>query len=324
MPKSYLYVMDPIDSINPRTDTTYAFMRESQSLGVDNWYCRIEDLVVSDGAGFAYAHRVKLPVAYTGNQFFELGEYRPVPFHDFNVIWMRKDPPVDHRFLAATMILDCHDSKRTLMMNNPTSLRVANEKLFGTLFPELMPRTVVSSNPRVIFDAVVHFEQGVLKPIFGAGGSGIMVFKADDRNLRSAIDILSEEGKRPVMVQEYLPAAREGDKRIIVLGGKAIGAILRVPKENDHRANIHVGGTVQKAEITGEEHAMVATLAPKLKELGLHFVGLDVIGGKITEINVTSPTGVQEIDRLDARTGADRIPAQVMKYVDGLVTLLPR
>ncbi len=158
----------------------------------------------------------------------------------------------------------------------------------------------------------------MLKPLFFGGGTGILVFDKGDRNLRAAIDLLTLEGRQAAMVQEYLPSIREGDKRILLLGGEPIGAVLRVPKEDDHRANLHVGGKAVRATITPAEREIAARLKPQLLELGLHFAGIDVIGGKITEINVTSPTGAQEIDRLDTRVGKDRISAQVIDYVEKL------
>ena len=178
---------------------------------------------------------------------------------------------------------------------------------------------MVSTQTRVLFEAVGDMGKAVVKPIDRAGGAGVLVVDKGDRNLRSALDLVTEGGTRLAVVQMYLPQARQGDKRVILLGGKPVGAVLRVPRDDDHRANMHVGGTVQRAEIDDNDRAISAALAPGLLRLGLHFVGIDVIGGMLTEVNVTSPTGVQEIDRLEGHTGDKRLSAQVMAYVDDLL-----
>ncbi len=320
MPRRHLYVMDPLSSIQPFADTTFYFMLEGQQRGIMNYVCEIGDLVVDDGIGFCYASPTKVMVpAEIGDPFFTSSAKEPLPFDNCEVIWMRKDPPVDERFLVATMLLDHSNPKRTLMMNRPSSLRVANEKLWSlSLARHFAPHTVITSQSKVVMATAQQYGKVVLKPIFGRGGFGIMVFDKDDRNLSSAVELLTNEGRNPIVVQEYLPGARNGDKRILLLGGKPIGAVLRVPHTSDHRANLHVGGSAQKTEITPKEHEIAACLAPALVELGLHFVGIDVIDGKLTEVNVTSPTGAQEIDRLDGRTGKDCINAQVLDYMDRL------
>jgi glutathione synthase len=236
---------------------------------------------------------------------------------------MRKDPPVDDAFLQATMILDRHDPARTVMMNTPASLRVANEKLWGLFAAELFARTVVSARREVLLAELARMGKGVLKPLSGAGGAGVMAFEHGDKNVRAAVDLLTNEGRRVALVQEYVPAVKNGDKRVILLGGEPIGAVWRVPQADDNRANMHVGGSVRKAEIDDDDRRIAARLKPELLRLGLHFVGIDVIGGKLTEVNVTSPTGVQEIDRLDGRTGGDRMSAKVMEYVEGLLARRP-
>ena len=317
----YLYVIDPIHTLNPLTDSTYYLMLESQARGVDNLICQIDDLIISDGGGFARSTQIRVRIPTAGSlSFYELGQTQTMGFDDFDVIWMRKDPPVDDNFLAATMILDCHNPAYTILVNNPRSLRVANEKLWGlSVMPGAMPKTVVSSRPNVLYDAVQHFGQGVLKPLFGSGGAGVLMFDKNDRNLRSALELHTNNGRRPALVQEYLTGARHGDKRVIVLGGKAIGAMLRVPQEQDHRANLHVGGSAQKAKVSLQEENMIKQLGPLLVERGLHFVGLDIIDGKITEINVTSPTCLQEIDLLDERKGKNKLNCQIMDYIDRLL-----
>lgn len=317
--RQYLYIIDPIASLLPDKDTTFAFMLESQARHIDTWYCLIQDISVENGLGYVNAQKVKVkrptnssPNHYTVQQSAKLS------FDDFDVIWMRKDPPVDLTFLTASMLLDFHHPKKTLVLNHPRSIQVVNEKLWG-LSSGLMPPSVVSSNIDMIVDTVNQFSKAVLKPLYGAGGAGIMVFDKNDGNLCSAIDLLTDFGRRPIIVQKYLPEARQGDKRLILLGGNPIGALLRVPKASDHRANIHIGGTVKHAEITERDQEIADTLRPHLLRLGLHFVGLDIIGGYVTEINVTSPTGIQEINRLNQLDGKKRLESQVMDYVERLL-----
>jgi glutathione synthase len=320
MKRRFLYVMDPLEGVNPTGDTTFDFLLESQARGVESSVSSIEDLWTAGAEGYARATPVGVRRPTDDDKSHcSLGEPSDRPFSDFDVIWMRKDPPVDEAFVQATMLLDRHDPERTLVLNTPASLRVANEKLWALFAPELFPRTVVSSRRDVLLAELVRMGRGVLKPLALAGGSGVMVFESSDKNVRSAIDLLTLEGRRAAILQEYVPEVREGDKRVILLGGDPIGAVWRVPQSDDHRANMHVGGTVLQADIDDNDRRIAERLKPELLRLGLHFVGIDVIGGKLTEVNVTSPTGVQEIDRLDGRTGGDRLSAQVMDYVEKLL-----
>ncbi len=323
MQRRYLYIMDPIGSINPRTDSTFYLMLESQSRGIENLFCTIEDIINCDGKGFACVDDIKVSMPTNENEtYFQLGKKETVAFDDCDVIFMRKDPPVDERFLAACMLLDCHNPHKTIVFNNPQGLRIANEKLWGLhVAANFMPKTVVSSNISVLMEASQHLGRVVLKPLFGSGGRGILVMEKDDRNLRSALELLTASGKKPVMLQQYLAGARQGDKRVILLGGKPVGALLRVPGADDHRANLHVGGKAQKSEITPADEAIAKHLAPQLLELGLHFVGLDIIDNKVTEINVTSPTGLQEIDHLESHQNDDKLNVQVLNYIDHLLML---
>lgn len=317
----YLYVMDPIMGVNPNADTTFDFMLESQARGVENHVCHIEHLSSVGPKGFARTWQTTVRRPTEDNPLHaELGARDTLPFDAFDVIWMRKDPPVDDAFMLSTMMLDRYNPAKTVMMNTPASLRVASEKLWSLfLADELMPETIVSADRAFLISQIGRMGRGVIKPIGLAGGSGVMVFSADDKNLKAAIDLLTLEGKRPCVLQEYLPRAREGDKRVILLGGEPIGAMLRVPLGDDHRANMHVGGGVKQCDVDDRDREIAAALKPHLLDLGLHFVGIDVIDGKVTEVNVTSPTGVQEIDALDGRTGKDKLSAQVMDYVEGLL-----
>jgi glutathione synthase len=321
MQRRYLYIMDPIAAINPNTDTTFYLMLESQSRGLNNLFCTIEDLVIFDGKGFANAQDILVNVpANKGDTHFHLGKKETIAFDDCSVIFMRKDPPIDDRFLAACMILDCHNPHHTLVFNNSQGLRLANEKLWGLhVAANFMPKTVVSSSLAVLLKASQDLDHVVLKPLFGSGGGGILAMEKADRNLRSALELLTENEKKPIMMQQYLPGARQGDKRLILLGAKPVGALLRLPSEDDHRANLHVGGVAEKIGITAKDLQIAEHLRPHLIKLGLHFVGLDIIDNKVTEINVTSPTCLQEIDRLESRMGKDKLNAQVLDYIDQLL-----
>lgn len=320
MTRRYLYVMDPLERVSPNGDTTFDFLLENQQRGVANYVCGISDLWSERAYAWAHARPVQVRRPKGDDKSHcSFGEPEDRPFEDFRVVWMRKDPPVDEIFLHATMILDRHDPAKTLVLNNPVSLRVANEKLWGLFAADLYPRTVVSARREVLLAEARKLGKAVLKPLTGAGGAGVMVFDKDDKNLNAAVDLLTEEGKRPALVQEYVPGVRKGDKRVILLGGEPIGAVLRVPGESDNRANMHVGGSVVQSDVDDDDRRISARLKPALLERGIHFAGIDVIGGKLTEVNVTSPTGVQEIDRLDGRTGKDRMTAQVMDYVERMI-----
>jgi glutathione synthase len=320
VPRPYLFVMDPLERVNPNADTTFDFMLEAQRRGIEPWMCTIGDLFTEGARGFARCAPVAARRPTDDDpSFCALGDFVERPFDDFATLWMRKDPPVDEAFILSTMLLDRHDPTKTLALNTPSSLRVANEKLWSLFAAELGPETVVSARADVLVRAVERWGRGVLKPVSLAGGAGVMAFDAGDRNLKAAADLLTAEGKRPAIVQAYLEQVRDGDKRVILLGGKAIGAVLRVPQPDDNRANMHVGGGVAKAEVTERDHEIASVIGPHLVKLGIHFAGIDVIGDKLTEVNVTSPTGVQEIDRLDGREGDERMSTQVMTYVAALL-----
>ena len=197
---------------------------------------------------------------------------------------------------------------------------VANEKLFGlSISPELFPPTLVGTKHSIIVDFINEQRKVVLKPLYGSGGAGVLVMDKEDRNLSSALELLTTSFTRPVMVQSYIKDARLGDKRVMVLGGEAIGAILRVPRPYDHRANLHAGGQAQPVSITDHDHAIVKALSPHFKRLGLHFVGIDIIGGYLTEINVTSPTGIIEMEQFSKSHGSRSLRARIVDYVENLL-----
>ncbi len=294
-----LIVMDPIEGVDIKKDTTVGFILAAQARGHSVHCCGVEGLFVKDGQGGAHARSVTLDPSAT--PFYTTGPVTTEPLSAYDTVWMRSDPPVDRAYLHATHVLDLAGD--TLVVNSPRGIRYANEKLFAQVFPELCPETLVTRNIAQIKDwLATRSEPLVVKPVDGHGGAGVFVISPGDRNLGSILETLTEEGTRWVVAQAYLPAAREGDKRIIMIDGEPKGAILRVPRDDDNRGNIHVGGTVQHVELTERDLEICAAVGPELRKEGLWFVGLDVIGGYLTEVNVTSPTGIREVKDL---TGVD-------------------
>jgi glutathione synthase len=244
--------------------------------------------------------------------WYQVAEGMLTPLEEMDAVFMRTDPPVTIPYLYTTYILDLINPAKTLVVNSPDGLRTANEKMYALQFPSVIPSTIVSQDKSVIKKFVEEKQAAVLKPLGGKAGEGILFLKAGDRNSNSLVEISTKQGREPVMVQEYLPAAKEGDKRIILLDGEAIGAVNRVPSGDEFRGNMAVGGKAVKIEITARDREICAAIAPKLKQDGLYFVGIDVIGGYLTEVNVTSPTGVREIDRLNNTN----LGKQVIEWVE--------
>jgi glutathione synthase len=230
-----------------------------------------------------------------------------MPLEQMDAVFMRKDPPVSNAYLYATYLLDYVDPSKTIVVNHPHGLRAANEKMFALQFSEAIPKTIVTQDKQTIRAFVETQGMAVLKPLNGKAGEGILLLQDGDRNLNSLVEISTLQGQVPVMVQEYLPQAQEGDKRIIMLDGEPIGAVNRVPSGKEFRGNMATGGRGVQSTLTEREKFICAQVAPMLKKYGLIFVGIDVIGGYLTEINVTSPTGIREIDRLDGVSLGDRV-----------------
>jgi len=302
----FAFIIDPIEKLNPSHDSSVAIMEAAQALGHEVWITQIHQLTVSQGKAWATLTPVHLvPVKLEGDRWisaelwFSLDQPQLLALEEMDAVFMRTDPPVTVPYLYATYILDYIDSSKTLVINSPQGLRAANEKMYALQFTEAIPETIVSQNKQVIREFVEKKEAAVLKPLGGKAGEGILFLEPGDRNFNSLIEISTKQGREPVMVQTYLPAAKEGDKRIILLDGEPIGAINRIPTGKEFRGNMAVGGRVAQTEITDREREICVQVAPKLREDGLYFVGIDVIGGYLTEVNVTSPTGIREIDLLD-------------------------
>jgi glutathione synthase len=311
----FVYVMDPMDRLSPDKDTTVAFLRAAQARGHRAWHCDVHDLLVKEGVAYAKVREVTM---LEGLPFFRLGEGRTLALKDVDAVFIRKDPPFGAAYLYATLLLE-RARGETLIVNDPRGLRDANEKLFAQHFPQFTPRTLVTADRDAIFAFVKEVGgKSVIKPLDGAGGAGVLVLAEGDKNGRSIVDLLTGEGQRLAMVQEFLPAVVAGDKRVLLMDGEVLGAINRVPRADDVRSNIHVGGRVEPVEVTTEERAMIAAMTPTLRAHGLYFVGLDIIGGRLTEVNVTSPTGIQELSRHVGRDVAADVIAWVEKKAAAL------
>jgi glutathione synthase len=318
--RKFAFIMDPLDKVLVDKDTTFVFMLEAQFRGHEIYFLGLRDLYARGKQVIARLRRCEL--TRRGNPHYKfLDDGAEYPLEHFDAVFMRKDPPADAAYLYATMLLSLADSRRTFVLNNPAGLREANEKLYSLNFPDAIPPTLVTYEiPRL---KTFLGEQGgemIVKPLDGHGGEGVFLATAKDRNLGAILETVTQFETRLIMAQRYIPEARKGDKRLIVLDGEPIGCMLRVPREDDNRGNIHVGGNCVKAPITARDREICAMLKPRLERDGLYFVGLDIIGDYLTEVNVTSPTGVQEIDRLD---GAN-LEGKVIDFVESRVAALKR
>jgi glutathione synthase len=288
--------MDPIESINIDADSTFALALEAQRRGHKLLHYLPHDLSLSGGQVLA---RVRpLAVRRVPGDHFTLDAQAIRDLAEVDMVLMRQDPPFDMAYITATHLLQ-HIHPRTLVVNDPVEVRNAPEKLFVTHFPELMPPTLITSDRHQIVAFREQHRDIIVKPLFGNGGAGVFHVDPEDDNLNALVEMFTSLYREPIVVQKYLPEVRQGDKRIILIDGRAAGAIARVPAKGEARANLHVGGRATKSSLDEREEEICATIGPELKRRGLVFVGIDVIGGYLTEINVTSPTGIQEIGRFD-------------------------
>ena len=300
------FIIDSIAKLDPGHDSSVAMIEAAQKLGHQVWITEASQLSIIKGKAWGYLQRVNLkPVKLVDGYWqAELDWYRVegevlTCLEEMDAVFMRTDPPVTVPYLYTTYILDLIDRNKTLVLNSPKGLRTANEKVYALQFTSVIPETIVSQDKAVIAKFVEEKQFAVIKPLGGKGGEGILFLEKGDRNFNSIIEVSTQRGREPVMVQEYLPAAKQGDKRIILLEGKPIGAVNRIPSGNEFRGNMAVGGKAVKIDITEREQEICALVAPQLIADDLYFVGIDVIGGYLTEVNVTSPTGIREIDRLN-------------------------
>ena len=288
--------MDPIESIDIDADSTFMLAMEAQARRHALFHYLPEALVFRQNR--LYAHAQPLEVRREKGNHCTLGAPELLDLETLDVILMRQDPPFDMSYITATHLLE-HVHQQTLVVNDPAEVRNAPEKLFVTHFSELMPPTLITCSRDDILAFRQDYKDIIVKPLFGNGGAGVFHITPEDENLNSLLELFTEFYREPIIVQQYMPAVREGDKRIILVDGKPVGGVLRVPPPGEARANMHVGAEPQKTELTSREREICDSIGPILSEKGLIFVGIDVIGGYVTEINVTSPTGIQEINRFD-------------------------
>ena len=289
-----LFVMDPLDRIHVSGDSTYVTMRECSDRGFAVWMCTPDDLYAHDGRTRARA----TPVRTTAEApYFHVEEAVDMALDSVDAVWMRKDPPFHMGYIFTTYLLDM---AHTLVVNDPRGLKLFNEKMWvQQRWPQFQPDTLITNEVARIREFVRgRSGRTVLKPWDGNGGRGVLVTHADDANLGSMAELLTHEGQHYVIAQAYVPEVTEGDKRILLLDGEPAGAILRVPVSGDHRANMHAGAQVVATELDARDREICDAIGPALREWGQVFVGIDIIGGYLTEINITSPTGIREVNRL--------------------------
>jgi glutathione synthase len=286
--------MDPIEKIDIGGDSTFALALEGQTRGHTLLYYGPRDLSFREGK--VTARTRPLAVRAVKGDHFTLGEASVMDLAAADVVLMRQDPPFDMAYITATHILE-NIHPRTLVVNDPASVRNAPEKIFVTQFEDLMPPTLITTDRREIADFRSRHREIIVKPLYGNGGAGVFRVKPDDENLGALLEMFTQFYREPVIVQRYLPDVRQGDKRIILVDGEFAGAINRVPAAGEARSNMHVGGRPEATTLTAREKHICAAIGPELKKRGLIFTGIDVIGDYLTEINVTSPTGIQEVKR---------------------------
>ncbi|MEH2432808.1 MAG: glutathione synthase [Nostoc sp.] len=300
------FIIDPIHLLDPCHDTSVALIEAAQILGHEVWVTQANLLSVVESKAWAVLQRVEVvPVQLVegrwvaANLWYQLSDSCLTSLETMDAVFMRTDPPVNDSYLYATYILDYIDQNKTLVINSPSGIRGANEKMYALQFTKAIPETIVSADKQFIRQFVEAKGAAVLKPLGNKAGEGILFLQSSDRNFNSIVELSTLQGRVPVMVQTYLPEAKAGDKRIILLNGEPIGALNRLSSGTDFRNNMATGGTVAQTEITPREYEICTQVAERLRQDGLIFVGIDVIGGYLTEVNVTSPTGIREIDRLD-------------------------
>lgn len=308
-----LTILDPPSKLDLDGDSTYALLLEAARRGYELWTCQQDHLNLEHDDAIADAQPT---VVGRGSQPFSFEPRARVPLEAFDAVLMRKDPPVDVDYLQATWLLERARGK-TLLVNDPRGLRELNEHLCILRFPDLVPPTIVTRDQKRLREFLD--EQGgkiVVKPIDGYGGYGVFVVKAGDPNTSSLLETATQAGRAWTMAQRYIPEATVGDKRILLVDGESIGAVLRVPAAGEARDNLHVGGTAVRCEIDEDDQRIIAAIAPTIREFGLLFVGLDVIGGRLTEMNFTSPTGIRHLERLEGGNPAGKVLDAIVRAAE--------
>ncbi len=298
------FQMDPIGPINIDADSTFRIAEEAQARGHSLFYYTPDRLAYDQGR--VTAKGWPLTVQRVKGDHFHLGEEQTVDLAEFDVVWLRQDPPFDMAYITTTHILDMIHPQ-TLVVNDPFWVRNYPEKLLVLSFPDLTPPTMVARDFQTLRAFRAEHGDVILKPLYGNGGAGVFKMKSDDGNLASLHELFAGINREPLIIQKFLPAVSKGDKRVILVDGEPVGAINRVPAAGETRSNMHVGGRPEKVALTDRDREICARIGPLLREKGQIFVGIDVIGDWLTEINVTSPTGIQELERFDGVNIAERI-----------------
>ena len=289
-----LFVMDPVESINIKKDTTFVIMLECQARGHRVSYCELRNLFVKDSRAWADTTEIEMR---RDTDYCSKGETRTRPLDDFDVVWMRKDPPFNMDYVYSTYILEMVDQSRTRVINRPAGIRSSNEKMYSLNFSDYIPPTLVSKDMGKLREFLSETGgEMVVKPLDGYGGEGIFLARENDPNANVILENITDFGRTYVMAQKFIKEVSEGDKRVILLDGEPAGAVLRVAAEGEFRSNFHSGGHPEKTSLTERDIEICEGLRQKLKEDGLYLVGIDIVGGYLTEVNTTSPTCVQEIN----------------------------
>ena len=311
--------MDPIETINIDADSTFALMLEGQRRGHALWHYEVRDMALREGVKRQgerreerlFARMRPVTVERRRGAHYVFGEPTRLDLGTMDVVLMRQDPPFDMAYITATHLLE-HIHPRTLVVNDPAAVRNAPEKLLVTHFPELMPPTMITWDLEAIRSFRLEHNDIIVKPLFGNGGAGVFRIKPDDENLAALLEMHFARSREPLMFQRYEPAVRQGDKRIILVDGEPVGVVNRVPAEGEARSNMHVGGRPEKCTLSARDREICAAIGPTLGRQGLIFVGIDVIGDHLTEINVTSPTGIRQV----AQFGGPDIAAMIWDVIE--------
>ena len=298
------FQMDPIQSVNIDADSTFRIAEEAQARGHELFFYTPDHLAFQEGK--VTARGQYFTVQRVQGQHVDLGDVQEVDLSDFDVVWLRQDPPFDMHYITTTHLLDLIHPN-TLVVNDPFWVRNYPEKLLVLTFPDLTPPTTIARDLETIKAFKAKHGDVILKPLYGNGGAGVFRLDQNDRNLASLHEVFTGFSREPLIVQKFLPDVSNGDKRVILVDGEPIGAINRVPAKGETRSNMHVGGRPEKVGLTERDLEICAAIGPLLREKGQIFVGIDVIGDYLTEINVTSPTGIQELERFDGIKAAEKI-----------------
>jgi len=308
-------LMDSIGGINTKKDSTFAMMLEAQSRNYEIHYMTQNDIYIDNHSPYANTKIIHVTDSIT--DYYEFSSDQTITLSDLDVILMRKDPPFDMEYIMDTYIFDRAKELGVLIINNPQALRDANEKFFTEAFPEFAPKCTISRNPKHIKHFAKQLDQVIIKPMDGMGGSSIFQTGKNDKNLNVIIETVTENGKRTTMAQEFIPEIAQGDKRILIVNGEAIPyALARIPSSEDFRGNLAKGGTGEGRPLTEDDYKICKVVGPKLKEMGIIFAGIDVIGKHLTEVNVTSPTCIRELDKLYNLNIAGQMFDEIEKIIE--------